>query len=99
MCNETECEGNEKVRNIHEGSASGNVREMEPVLSPDKVNGGTPPCMAGIEHALLSLSDTRPLENKNGEFDKARVATRIIVTPAATGKKHSAVIFSIEPFN
>ena len=34
--NETECEGNEKVPNIHKGSASGNVREMEPILSPDK---------------------------------------------------------------
>ena len=26
FCNETECEENEKVPNIHEGSASGNVR-------------------------------------------------------------------------
>ena len=72
---------------------------MEPVLSPDKGNGGPPPCTAVIEHALLRLSDTRPLENKNGEVDKARVATGIIVTPSATGKKPSAVIFSIEPFN
>ena len=26
LCNETECEGNEKVLNIHEISASGNVK-------------------------------------------------------------------------
>ena len=26
LCNDTECEGNYKVPNIHEGSASGNVR-------------------------------------------------------------------------
>ena len=26
FCNETECEGNEKVSNTHEGSASGNVK-------------------------------------------------------------------------
>ena len=36
LCNEAECEGNDKSPNIHEGSASGNVREMELVLSPDK---------------------------------------------------------------
>ena len=28
LCNEMECEGNEKVTNIYEGSASGNVKEM-----------------------------------------------------------------------
>ena len=94
-----ECEGNEKVPNIHEGSASGNVREMEPVLSPDKEKGGPPPWTAGTEHALLHSYDTRPLENKNGEVQKARVATGIIVTPAATGKKPADVILSIGPFN
>ena len=26
LCNETQCEGNEKVPNFHEGIASGNVR-------------------------------------------------------------------------
>ena len=65
---------------------------MEPVLSPDKVNGVPPPCTAGIEHDILRLSDTRPLENKNGEVEKACVATRIIVTPAVTGKNPDAVI-------
>ena len=99
MCNDTECEGNEKVTNIREGSASGNVREMEPVLSPDNEKGGPPPCTAGTEHALLRLYDTRPVDNKNGEVDKARVATGIIVTPAATAMKPAAVILSIEPFN
>ena len=99
MCNETECEGNEKVPNIYEGSASGNVREMEPVLSPEKEKGGPPPCTAVTEHALLLSPDTRTLENKNAEFDKARVSTGVIVTPAATGKKPAAVILYIETFN
>ena len=36
LYNDTECEGNEKVPIINEGSAQGNVREMEAVLSPDK---------------------------------------------------------------
>ena len=36
LCNETECQGNKKVPIIHEGSASGNVREMEQLLSPEK---------------------------------------------------------------
>ena len=72
---------------------------MEPVLSPEKEKGGPPHCTAGTEHALLRLSDTRPLDNKNGEVNKAHIATGIIVTPAATGKKPAAVISSIEPFN
>ena len=72
---------------------------MEPVLSPDNEKGGPPPCTAGTEHALLRLYDTRPVDNKNGEVDKARVATGIIVTPAATAMKPAAVILSIEPFN
>ena len=97
MCNETECEGNEKVPNIDEGSASGNVREMEPELSPDKEKGGPPPCTAGTEQALRRSPDTRPLDNKNGEVDKAHVVTGIIVTPAATGKKPAAAISSCYP--
>ena len=40
-----------------------------------------------------------PLDNKNREVDKARVATGIIVTPAAIGKNPSAVISSIETFS
>ena len=55
--------------------------------------------MAGIEHDLLCSIDTRPLDNKNGEVNKAHVTTGIIVTPTATGKKPAAVIFSIEPLN
>ena len=99
LCNEAEYGGNEKVINTHEGSASGNMREMEPVLSPDREKGGPTPCTTGTEHALLRSSDTRPLDNKNGEVDKARVATGIIVTPAETGKKPATVISYIEPFN
>ena len=99
MCNETECEGNEKVPNIHEGIASGNVREMEPVLSPYKDKGVPPPCTAGAEYYLLSLPDTRPLDNKNGEVDKARVATGIIVAPTSTGEKPAAFVLSIDTFN
>ena len=63
LCNETECEGNEKVPNIHKGSALGNVREMEPSLSLEREKGGSPPRTAGIEHALLHSPDTRPLDN------------------------------------
>ena len=39
------------------------------------------------------------LDNKNGEVNKALIATGIFVTPAATGKKPAAVISSIEPSN
>ena len=99
MFNDTECEGDEKVPNIHEGSASGNLREMEPVLSPYKEKGGTPPFTEVTEHAILCLPDTRPLYNKNGEVEKYCVATGIIVTPTVTGKNPAAVILSIEPFN
>ena len=55
--------------------------------------------MAGTEHALLCLSGTSPLDNKNVEFDKSHVAAGIIVTPSVTGTKPSAVILSIEHFN
>ena len=65
---------------------------MEPVLSLDREKGGSPPCTAGTEHDLLRLPDTRLLDNKNGEFDKARVATGIIIAPAATRKNPAAVI-------
>ena len=99
MCNEKECEENEKVPNIHEGSASGNVREMEPIFPPDRDKGGPPPCTAGTENALFRLTDTRPLDNTKGEFDRAHVATGMIVTHAATGKKPADVISSIEHFN
>ena len=99
MCNETECEENEKVPNINEVSASGNVREMEPILLPDKDKGGPPPHTAGTEHALLRSPNTMLLDNKNGEVKKYCVMTGIIVTPEATGKKPAAVILSIEPFN
>ena len=98
LCNETECERNEKVPNIHEGSDSGNVREMEPVLSLYKDKRGPPPCTADTEHALLRSTNTSPLDNKNGEVGKARVATGIIVTPVATRNKPAAVILSIQPF-
>ena len=99
LCTETECDGNEKVPNIYEGSASGNVREMEPLLLPDKEKVGLPPFTAGTEHDFLRSPDTRPLDNKNGEVEKSCVATGIIVTPAATGKKPADVILYIEPFN
>ena len=99
LCNETECEGNEKVPNIYEGSASGIVREMEPVLSPENYKGGPPPCTTVTEHALLLSPDTRPLDNKNGDIEKARVATGMIVTSAEMGKKPAAFISSIEPCN
>ena len=72
---------------------------MEPVLSPDKEKVGPPTCTAGKENVLLRSPDTRTLDNKNGEFDKACVMTGIIVTPSSTGKKPAAVISSIEPFN
>ena len=72
---------------------------MEPVLSPDKEKVGPPPCTAGTEHALLCQPDTSLLKIKELEVDKARVATRIIVSPAETGKKADGVILSIEPFN
>ena len=85
--------------NIHEGSASGNVRKIEPVLSPDKEKGGPPSYTTGTEHALFRSPDTRSLDNKNGEVEKARVAIGIIVTPEVTGKKPAAVILSIETFN
>ena len=55
--------------------------------------------MTITEHALLRSHDTRPLDNKNGEAEKARVATGIIVTPAEMGKKPAAIISAIEPFN
>ena len=55
--------------------------------------------MQGIENALLRSPGTSPLDNKNEEVNKARVATGLIVTPAATGKNPAAVISSIEPFN
>ena len=55
--------------------------------------------MAGVEHALLRSPDNSPLDNKNGEVEKARFVTGIIVTPAATGKKPADVILSIGPFN
>ena len=41
----------------------------------------------------------RTVDNKNGEVNKARVAKGIIVAPAATGKKPTVFISSIEPFN
>ena len=72
---------------------------MEPVLSPDKEKRGPPPCTAGTEHNLLCYPDTRLLDNKNVEVNKARVAIGIIVTPAAKGKKPAAIISSIETFN
>ena len=72
---------------------------MEPVLLPDKKKGGPPPFTTGIEHAILCSPDTMPVYNKNGEVEKSRVATGIIVTPAATGKKPAAVILSILPFD
>ena len=65
---------------------------METVFSPDKEKGGSPSCTKGTEHSLLRLPDTRPLDNKNVEVDKARVATGIIVTPTAMRKKPAAVI-------
>ena len=60
---------------------------MEPVLSPDKEKVGPLPCTAGTEHYLLLSPVIRPLDNKNGEFDKAHIMTGIIVTSAATGNK------------
>ena len=48
LCNEMKFEANEKVPNIREISASGNVREMELVLSSDKEKGGPTPYTAGI---------------------------------------------------
>ena len=72
---------------------------MEPVLSPEKDKGGPPPCTEVKEHDLLRSHDTRPLDNKNGKVDKARVATGIIVTTAAAGKKPAAFILSIHTFN
>ena len=72
---------------------------MEPVFSPYNEKGGPPPCMAGTEHAILNLPDTNPFDNKNGKVYKARVATGMIVTPAATGKKPADVISHIEHFN
>ena len=48
LYNGTECEGNEKVPNSYEGIISGKVREIEPLLSPDKEKSGSPPCMAVI---------------------------------------------------
>ena len=68
-------------------------------MEADKEKGETPPCKAGTEHDILLSPDTRPLDNKNCEADKSRVATGIIVTPAATRKNPAAVILSIEPFN
>ena len=98
MCNETECERNEKVPNIHEGSASGNVREMESVLSLDNKKGVPPPCTPGTEYDILCLPKTRPLDNKNGEVEKACVVKGIIITPAAKRKKVADVISSIDHF-
>ena len=98
LCNETECGGNEKVPNNHEGSASWNVREMKPVLSPDKENRRPTPYTTGKENDLLRSPDTRPLDNKNVRVDKACVVTGIIVNPIVTGKKPAAVISSIESF-
>ena len=72
---------------------------MEPIFSPDKEKVEPPPYRAGKEHDLPRSPDTRPLDNKNGEVYKSRVATGVIVTPAATRKKPAAVISSIEPFN
>ena len=72
---------------------------MEPVFSPDKDTGEPPPFTSGTEHALLCSPDTRLLDNKNGEVDKARIVSGIIVTPVAAGKNPAAVILSIEPFN
>ena len=99
LCNDTECERNEKVMNIHEGSASVNVRKIEPVFSPDKEKGGPLSCTAGTEHALFRSPDTRPLDNKNGGVEKARVTIELIVTPEAMGKKPADIISSIETFN
>ena len=39
--------GMKKVPNIPEGSALGNVREMDPVLSPDKKKLGPNHCTVG----------------------------------------------------
>ena len=75
------------------------MREIEPVLSPYKEKGLPPPCKAGIEHAILRSPDTRLLDNKNGKVEKALVATGIIVTLAAAGKKPDAIVSSIETFN
>ena len=55
--------------------------------------------MQGIEHALLRSPGTSPLDNKNEEVNKARVATGVIVTPAVTRKNLATFISSIEPFN
>ena len=65
LCNETECEGNEKLPNIHEGSTSGNIREMEPLFSLDKEKVRPPPCMAGTENSLLQFPDNMLVDNKN----------------------------------
>ena len=69
------------------------------MLSPDKKTILPHPFTEGTEHALLRSPDTRLLDNKNVEFNKDCVATGIIVTPTATGKKPAAVISSIETFN
>ena len=45
------------------------------------------------------MPDNRPLDNINGEVDKARVATGIIVTPEVTEKKIAVVVSSIETFS
>ena len=68
---------------------------MGPVLSPDKDKGVPPPCTAGTEHSLLRSPDTWPLDNKNGEVEKALIETRMIVTTAVTGKKPDSDILSI----
>ena len=61
------------------------MREIEPLLSPDKEKGRPAPYTEGTKNSLLLSPDTRPLDNKNGEVNKARVATGIIVTPCSDG--------------